>query len=120
MLRLQLDEHMSNDLLRELRKAGFDVVLPKEIGLRSADDDVALSHAAATGRVIVTDDVDFLRMHRRAQDHAGIVFCGPRLTTPGHIVRSLRKLSKHTTQDALGGRLIYLSNIFRTLTDDDE
>ncbi len=51
MLRLQLDEHMSNGLLRELRKAGFDVVLPMDIGLRSAQDDEVLAHAAATGRV---------------------------------------------------------------------
>jgi predicted nuclease of predicted toxin-antitoxin system len=63
-VKYQLDEHMDNAIARALRRAEIDVVTTSEAGLLSTPDTVQLAHAHASGRVMVTQDQDYLRLHR--------------------------------------------------------
>jgi predicted nuclease of predicted toxin-antitoxin system len=64
------------------------VLTPGEAGLLGASDDEYLAHSRGEGRVLVTHDGDFLRLHR-LQEHAGIVYCEQGTRTIGQLVAGL-------------------------------
>ncbi len=45
-----------------------------EVGLRLAADDAILAFANRSGRVVVTRDHDFRRLHEAGVEHAGVIF----------------------------------------------
>lgn len=86
--RFCLDEHVGDAIAEALRRRGIDVVTTREAGLASEPDDVLLTFALQEGRVIVTRDQDFLRLHAKNFRHAGIAFI-PSDRKTGDIVRGL-------------------------------
>ncbi len=68
-IRFYLDENLSPQILKQLRRHGIDVIR----GPLGADDPVHLNRAAAMGRVICTEDEDFLKLAATGIDHAGII-----------------------------------------------
>lgn len=68
-IRFHLDENVSNVIADGLRRRGIDVTTTPEQGLIASSDEVQLAFASSQGRVIFTQDDDFLRLH-----HAGIVY----------------------------------------------
>jgi predicted nuclease of predicted toxin-antitoxin system len=73
-LRFHLDEHIHPAIANGLRERGVDVTSTLDAGLRSASDESQLQHALSLGRVFVTQDQDFLRLHASGVSHAGIVY----------------------------------------------
>ena len=82
------DEHVARAVVKGLRQRGIDVMTVVEARLRSAADDAHLAHAQREGRVLVTHDADFLRLHAAGTEHAGIAY-GPQDMTVGDVLRSL-------------------------------
>jgi hypothetical protein len=74
-IRFHLDENIAPGVAIGLRFRGIDATTTNDAGLAGAGDLAQLSFAAASGRVIVTQDDDFLRLHSEGIHHAGIVFC---------------------------------------------
>ena len=60
-----------------------------EAGLIGATDEAQLEFAATSGRVLVTQDDDFLRLHARGVAHAGIAYCQQQSLPIGEILRGL-------------------------------
>jgi len=50
------------------------VLTVPEAGLLGASDEKHLKRASAEGRVVFTQDEDFLRLHASGVEHAGIVY----------------------------------------------
>ena len=73
-IKFYVDEHVSRAVVRGLRQRGADVLRVPEAGLMEAPDEEHLARARAEGRVIFTQDEDFLRLHAAGTDHAGIVY----------------------------------------------
>jgi hypothetical protein len=77
---LLLDEMFSDTIAQQLRGHGHDVIaVVADPALVSLPDDQILTHAAATGRALVTANIkDFLPLdgqYRAAgQAHAGLIF----------------------------------------------
>jgi uncharacterized protein (DUF433 family) len=69
-----LDENVAAALAVALRLRNIDVTTTNDARLAGASDRTQLSFARASGRVIVTQDDDFLRLHASGVDHARIVF----------------------------------------------
>jgi len=65
-----LDEQISPALAVALRHRGIDVTTTADANLTGADDRGQLAFAANAGRVLVTQDVDFLRLHAEGVPHA--------------------------------------------------
>lgn len=82
------DEQVSRAVVRGLRNRGIDVLTAQEAALLGAPDNEHLVFARREGRVLFTQDVDFLRMAATGVDHAGIVYAHQR-TPVGHIIRGL-------------------------------
>lgn len=59
-----------------------------EAGLLGAADEEYLTRSGAEGRVVITCDRDFLRLHHQ-QPHAGIAYCEQGTRTVGQIVARL-------------------------------
>lgn len=86
-IRLFLDHHMDPRLATDLRRVGFAVTYPRELGTERATDETHLRWAAEQGWVICSFDVgDFQRLAEQwaeqGRHHAGIILAQapPRLT----------------------------------------
>ena len=87
-IKYHMDEHVATAVTRGLRARGVDVVTAQESRLLAASDEEHLDQAAAQGRVIFTQDADFLRLHAKGLSHAGIVYAHQQ-TPIGDVIRGL-------------------------------
>ena len=69
-----MDVHVPRSVTLALRRRGVDVLTAQELSLETATDEEHLAHAAAEGRVLLTQDADFLTLHAAGTAHAGIVY----------------------------------------------
>jgi predicted nuclease of predicted toxin-antitoxin system len=87
-IKFYTDEHVPSAVTKGLRRRGVDVLTARERNLLTASDETQLTVTTREGRVIFTQDADFLRLHAQGNSHAGIVYAHQ--TTPiGVIVRGL-------------------------------
>ncbi|MCA1687041.1 MAG: DUF5615 family PIN-like protein [Actinobacteria bacterium] len=73
-IRLYTDEHVPKAVVRGLRERGVDVLTVSEAGVLGASDQEHLAFARREGRVLFTQDADFLRLHAWGTEHSGIVY----------------------------------------------
>ena len=107
-VRFQLDEHVSPAIARALRQRGIDVITAHEAELLGASDVQHLARAYAEGRVMVTQDDDFLSLHHEQQPHAGIAHCKQGSRSIGQIVASLALIYEVLEPHEMVGRVEYL------------
>jgi predicted nuclease of predicted toxin-antitoxin system len=101
------DEHVSRAVVKGLRQRGVDVLTVPEAGLMGGTDEEHLARAAGEGRVIFTQDDDFLRLAAAGARHAGIVYA--RQQTPiGEIVRGLMLLYQLLDAEEMWGHIEFL------------
>ena len=82
------DEQVPKAVVDGLRRRGVDVLSTHEAEMLGASDVEQLALASEQGRVILTQDDDFLRLHAKGQNHCGIVYA--RQPTPiGDMIRGL-------------------------------
>jgi hypothetical protein len=78
MLAGYADEHVKFAIVEGLRRRGMDVVTVQERSQEEADDEVLLETTTREGRLLLTNDVDFLRIHDRwmkaGREHSGIIY----------------------------------------------
>lgn len=84
-------------MVRGLRNRGIDVLTVPEAQMLGAADNVHLELARQQGRVVFTQDTDFLRLAASGITHAGVVYA-PQLTATGKIIRGLALI--HQVLDA--------------------
>jgi predicted nuclease of predicted toxin-antitoxin system len=106
-VRYYLDEHVANAVARGLRARGTDVITVAEAGLRGRSDEEQLAWARGQGRVLFSQDVDFLRLHAQGRPHAGIVHAPPNATI-GRIVRSLLLVRDALSAEEMENRVEFL------------
>lgn len=107
-VRFHLDEHISLALAEGLRRRGVDVTCAVEVGLTSVRDEDQLWFASNSGRVFVTQDADYLRLHKAGIPHAGIAYCHQGSFTIGEMLRRLVLLCDVLTPGEMQGRVEYL------------
>lgn len=90
-LKFYMDEHVPKAVTEGLRRRGVDVITVQELGLQAAEDVLHLERAAQDGRVVFTQDADFLRLHASGLPHRGIVYAHQQTPMP-HMLRSLMLL----------------------------
>lgn len=88
-IRFHLDENISLAVANGLRRRGVDVTTTPEEGLIAVADEVQLAFARSQGRVLFTQDADFLRLHQAGADHLGIIYCIQGSRSIGEIIRGL-------------------------------
>ena len=89
-LRFHLDENVDPRVASGLRLHGVDVTISPDVGLLSASDLDQLDYIAREGRVIITQDPDFLRLHSGGNSHPGIAFYQAGTRSIGQVIRGVR------------------------------
>lgn len=107
-IRFHLDENCPLAVADGLRRRGIDVTTTFDVGLASATDEEQAGHALAEGRVIFTQDQDFLRIHAAGIPHAGITFCQQRKRSIGQIIAGLTQIWETMEPEEMSNWLVYL------------
>jgi len=106
-IRYYMDEHVPKAVARGLRRRGVDVLTSPEADMLRATDEDHLRLAADQGRVIFTQDDDFLRLDAQGHEHAGIVYAAQQ-TPIGSMVRGLMLVYEVLTPDEMRNHVEYL------------
>jgi predicted nuclease of predicted toxin-antitoxin system len=103
-----LDEHIPPALADALRSRGIDVTTTGDAGLSATTDREHLVFALSEGGVVVTQDVDFLRLHAGGTPHAGIAFWRSQTRGIREVVRRLLLMHAAVSPDEMKNRVEYL------------
>lgn len=104
---LYTDEHVPRAVVRGLRERGVDTLTVSEAGMLGASDEEHLAFARREGRVLFTQDDDFLRLHAAGVEHAGIVYAR-QPTAIGEAIRGLVLVFELLDPDEMEGQLEFL------------
>ncbi len=99
------DEHIELSIVTGLRLLGIDAISVNEAGKRESDDEEILSFAKKNDRVIITRDSDFVKLHNKGAEHAGIAFI-PKFLTIGKTIGEIEKVSM--LFDSLDNTIIFI------------
>jgi len=93
-----MDVHAPLAITEGLRQRGVSVLTAQEDGNERFEDPALLDRATGLGRVLFTQDEDFLaeaaRRQREAERFAGIVYAHQMRVTIGQCVRDLELMAK--------------------------
>lgn|SRR5262249_55579874 len=107
-VRFHLDEHISSAIALALRRRGIDVTTTAEAGMLGAEDIAHLDFARKSGRVMVSNDDDFLRLHANSYPHAGIAYCKQGARSVGEMIHTLILIYELMSPDEMIGQIVYL------------
>ncbi|MBE9252227.1 DUF5615 family PIN-like protein [Dolichospermum sp. LEGE 00240] len=107
-IKFHLDENVSNAIAGGLRKRGIDVTTTPKQGLIAVSDELQLEFSVSQGRVIFTQDTDFLRLHQVNTNHLGIVYCPQQIKSIGQIIQGLVLIWELLSPEEMFGRIEYL------------
>ena len=107
-IRFHLDENCPRALAAGLRRRGIDVTSTPEAGLLEVTDEVQTAHALSEGRVIFTQDEDFLAIHASGTPYPGIAYCKKDTRSIGEIIRGLILIWEVYEPNDIAGRIEYL------------
>jgi predicted nuclease of predicted toxin-antitoxin system len=106
-LRFHLDECVGSAIAAGLRRRGIDVTTTPELGLQKAEDLSQLEIARKAGRVLVTQDTDFLRIHGQGIPHCGVVYYNVG-TAVGVVIKGLVLIHGVLSAEEMEGNLEFL------------
>lgn len=106
-IKFYTDEHVAKAVVRGLLQRGIDVLTVMEADMLGASDEEHLKRAKDEGRVIFTQDDDFLRLHAIGACHAGIVYLHQQ-TSIGDIIRRLMLIYQVLDAEDMHGHVEYL------------
>lgn len=107
-IRLYFDENMPEAAAKQLTDHGIDVLTTQTAKRCGTGDLEQLRFSASHGRVICSQDKDFLELARTHPAHCGIAFIGSKRSEIGALVKALRELHRKETADSMENLLIYV------------
>jgi predicted nuclease of predicted toxin-antitoxin system len=107
-----MDEHVDDDITRGLRRQGVDVLTVQDDGRRQTDGAIILDRAPILGRVVFTQDDDFLReTHVRqnaGQAFGDVIYIHQINSRVGAIVLELEVFANAGNPGDLDNQVVYL------------
>jgi Domain of unknown function (DUF5615) len=107
-IRFHLDENRSRAIALGLRNRGIDATTTPEAGLLHAPDERQLAYGLLEGRVIFTQDRDFLHMHAAGTAHRGIAYCKKNTLGVGKVIEGLVLIWEIHEPEDMENRVEYL------------
>jgi predicted nuclease of predicted toxin-antitoxin system len=109
---LYMDVHIPSAISDALRRRGLDVLTSQDDGFATLDDEALLARATSLGRVLMTQDHDFLRISADWQ-HQGRPFVGIRFArlvgvSLGIVIDDAQIALECSDPDQLHDRITYL------------
>jgi hypothetical protein len=111
-LKLYMDENVHGAITIGLRLRDVDVLTVQEDGYSGSPDPVILDRSTALGRIVFTQDRDFLveGSHRQTVgiDFAGVVYAHQLMVSIGDCIRDLELITKLGNPEEFVNRIQYL------------
>lgn len=111
-LKLYMDHHVQAAVTEGLRRRGIDVAIARDDGYADREDSDLLARATELGRIVFTQDDDFLVIARQWQiagkPFAGVVFGHQLDVTIGAAVRDLELICRVMSNDEIQNQVVYL------------
>ncbi|WP_165226823.1 DUF5615 family PIN-like protein [Aquisphaera insulae] len=111
-LSLYMDVHVPLVISEGLRRRGLDVLTSQEDGTTTEDDEVLLERAVSLGRILFTQDRDFLKIastwQGQARDFPGIIFSPQKCMSLGVLVVELHMVLTCSDSKELAGLVTFL------------
>jgi Domain of unknown function (DUF5615) len=108
LIQFHLDEHISASVAAGLRRRNINVTTAVDAGLKGADDAIQLGFAGSAGRVMVTQDADFLRLHAKGTPHTGIAYSLQGSLPIGEMLRRLVLMHDLLSAEEMTNRVEFL------------
>ena len=112
MLLLYMDHHVDSAITAGLRNRGVDVLTSEDDNAATLDDDLLLDRAASLGRILFTQDEDFLAIAQQRQttqhDFAGLAYAHQLSISIGQAIHDLELLANAYESDDMRNRVEYL------------
>jgi predicted nuclease of predicted toxin-antitoxin system len=106
VIKFYTDEHVHPGIAKALWKNNIDVLTAQQAGMLDVGDDLHLQFATAQGRVMITQDEDFLKLHAKT-NHKGIAYAHQR-TSMRQIIEGLLLIYKAMTEEEMENHVEYL------------
>lgn len=106
-IRFYTDEHIAKAVVNGLRLRGIDVLSLSDTRLFGATDERHLELAKSEGRVLLTQDSDFLVLAAAGQEHAGILYASQG-TSIGQLVQGLLLIYEVLDAEEMIGHIEFL------------
>lgn len=106
-IRYFTDEHVSKAVVRALRRRDIDVLTVAEAQRLGASDQNIMAFALSEGRIIFTQDDDFIRLAADGHPHAGIVYA-QQGTSIRQIIQGLTLISQVLSAAEMAGQIEFL------------
>jgi predicted nuclease of predicted toxin-antitoxin system len=111
-LALYMDVHVPMAVTETLRRKRLDVLTSQDDETAAQDDEVLLARATELGRVLFSQDQDFLRIaaewQRAGRPFVGILFAAQQGVSLGRLADDLELLLTCCEPEELQDRLLYL------------
>ena len=107
-MEFQLDEHVAHAAAQALNRDQVPAFTPTDAGTRGMADPDLLAWCQVNGRVLVTHERHFVRLHRDSNPHAGIAYCRAGTRSIGEMVESLLLIADAFTAATMVGRVEFL------------
>jgi Domain of unknown function (DUF5615) len=111
-LPIYMDVHIPVAITDGLRRRGLDVITRQEDGTDRADDDALLTRATELGRLLYSQDQDFLQIaaawQQAGRAFRGILFAHQQGASLGRTIDDLELILNCCLPDELCDRVIYL------------
>lgn len=109
---LYMDENVPRKITEGLRRRGVDVLTAQDDNQIGTPDLVLLERASELGRVIFTQDRDFLAIANQRQQEGknftGVIYAHQQNVTVGECVRELEIIAKAANSEDLANLVQYL------------
>jgi predicted nuclease of predicted toxin-antitoxin system len=111
-LRYYFDHHVRSALADALGRLGIDVLTTRDDGRREEDDERLLERATELGRVLLTNDTDFLAIgtarQRTGTFFAGIVYAHQNRVSIGRCIEQLELMAQLLEPSDVANQVIHL------------
>ena len=105
-IKFYMDEHVHPGIAKSLVNRNIDVLTAQQAGMLDVDDREHLKFSTSQGRVIFTQDSDFLDLHWKMK-HGGIIYARQR-TPMRQIIDGLILIYEAMTEEEMKNHVEYL------------
>ena len=107
---IHLDENCNVALAHELRQYDVDVTTTYEVKLDGSIHRTQLAHAGAERRVMVSHDVDMMKLHTAGLARHGLIFIKMNRWTVIEMTEGILRIREEFDRGAMIGRLVKLAD----------
>ena len=111
-LSLYMDHHVRSAVVAGLKRRGVDVLTTHDDGAAKKGDEWLLQRATELGRIVYTNDDDFLEIaaqwQKEERPFSGVIYAHQENVTDGQVIKDLELITKASDAEYMRNRVEYL------------